>query len=310
LRRVFAAAAVAATLLIRPVTAQDQLTIHVAVSAFEAQADAYYAQDLGLFAKAGLNVDIQQFQGGEAIVAGIVSGALQIGAGNPLPLANAFERKFDVVLVAPGTLTDAALRPYNSGIVVAANSPIRTGADLNGKIVAVNTLHSIDQIAMQMWVDKNGGDSKTIKFVEAPGTTIIDALAAGRFDAALLADPFYTVGIDSGRIRMIAFGNAAIAKRFMVTAWFATRAWANKNPDTVSKFGAALSQASAWAVKNPEAAAAVLRKYLRTTTLLAHERHARTLDPGLIQPLIDAAVQYKVLAKPLDAREIILKAPF
>ena len=103
-RGIFTAAVIAATLLAGPAGAQDQPVIHVAVSAFEAQADAYYAQDLGLFAKAGLNVDIQQFQGGEAIVAGIVGGALQIGAGNPLPLANAYERKFDVVLVAPGKI--------------------------------------------------------------------------------------------------------------------------------------------------------------------------------------------------------------
>ena len=54
--------------------------IHVAVSAFEAQADAYYAQELGLFKNAGMNVEIQQLQGGSAIIAAILSGAVQIGA--------------------------------------------------------------------------------------------------------------------------------------------------------------------------------------------------------------------------------------
>lgn len=58
-------------------------------------------------------------------------------------------------------------------------------------------------------------------------------------------------------------------------------------------------------MKNPAAAAAVLRKYLKTTQLLAHEQHARSLDPAMLQPLIDAAYKYNVLPKPLDVRDII-----
>lgn len=286
-------------------SAQDQPVIHVAVSAFEAQADAYYAQDLGLFKRAGLNVDVQQYQGGEAIVAGIAAGALQIGAGTTLPLATAHERGIDVVLIAPGTITDAALLPPTSGMVVAANSALQTGKDLNGKTIAVNTLHSVDQIATETWVDKNGGNSKTLKFVELPNLTMVDAAVGGRVDAAISADPGFTTGIASGRVRRLADVNAAIAPRFMISAFFSAREWADRNPDAVRKFAAVINQAAEWAVKNPEAAAAVLNKYLRLQTARAHERHARTLDPVLIQPLIDAAFRYGRLTQPLDVRQII-----
>lgn len=284
-------------------SAQEQPVIHVALSPFEAQSNVYYAQELGLFKRAGLNVEIQQVQGSAAIVAGIIGGSLQIGTGAQIPLVTARERGFDVVLIAPGTMSDFAAP--QSGILTAATSPLRSGKDLNGKAVGVNTLGSVDQISTQSWVDRDGGDSHAVKFLEVPGTLMLDALTNGRLDAAVMAEPNYSIALASGRARILAFGNDAVAKRFMITAWFSTRAWANANPDTVRKFAAALNEASAWAVKNPDAAGAVLRKYLRTTTQQAHERHARSLDPALLQPLVDAAVRYNILPRPIDIREMI-----
>jgi NitT/TauT family transport system substrate-binding protein len=211
----------------------------------------------------------------------------------------------DVVLVAPGTMNDQNLRPLNSGLVVAVNSPLATAKDFNGKTIAVNTLHSVDQIAMSAWVDKNGGDSRTVRFLEVPNLTMVDATAAGRVDGGIVADPGYTTGLTSGKVRSFAQVNSAIAKRFMITAWFASRSWADANPNLVHSFAAALNEASNWAVKNPDAAAVVLRKYLRLTTMTAHERHARTMDPAMLQPLIDAAAKYKVLSQPLNVQDII-----
>ena len=209
------------------------------------------------------------------------------------------------MLVAPGTMNDAGLRPLNSGLIVAANSPLQTAKDFNGKTVAVNTLHSVDQIAMSAWVDANGGDSRTVRFLEVPNLTMVDATAGGRVDGGIVADPGYSAGLASGKVRMFAQVNSAIAKRFMITAWFASRSWADANAPLVHKFAAALNDASIWAVKNPDAAAVVLRKYLRLTTTTAHERHARTLDPAMLQPLIDAAARYKVLGQPLNVQDII-----
>lgn len=284
-------------------SAQDESVIHVALSPFEAQSNVYYAQDLGLFKRAGLNVDIQQVQGSAAIVAAIVGGSVQIGTGSSIPAFTARVRGIDLDLVAPGTMSDFA--DPQSGLVTAAGSNIHTGRDLNGKVVGVNTLQSVDQISVQSWVDKNGGDSRTVKFLEVPGTLILDALSTGRIDAAIMANPSYAIALASGRARLAAFVNTAIAPRFMVTSWFAMRPWADAHADAVRKYAAALNDASAWAVKNPDAAAAVLRKYLHTTTQHAHEQHARTLDPALLQPLADAAVKYNVLPKPLDVRAMI-----
>ena len=50
----------------------------------------------------------------------------------------------------------------------------------------------------------------------------------------------------------------------------------------------------------------LLQKHMKVTFTKAHEYHARTLDPGFVQPLLDAAAQYKII-EPMKAADIIWK---
>jgi len=42
--------------------------------------------------------------------------------------------------------------------------------DINGKTIAINGLKNINEIPTDAWIDNNGGDSKTLKFIEMSGT--------------------------------------------------------------------------------------------------------------------------------------------
>src|SRR5277367_1529960 len=104
----FRSLALAVTIALSGTGAAAQTTpvIHLGLSPFEGQAGPYYAQDLGLFKAAGLDVDIQAFNGGAAIVSAIAGGSLQIGGGTPLPLAQARSQGIKVVMIAPGYIYD------------------------------------------------------------------------------------------------------------------------------------------------------------------------------------------------------------
>ncbi len=286
--------------------AQSSEVIRVGVGPFEANAGAYYAQETGAFKRAGLNVDIQQFRGGSAILAAIAGGALDVGIGNPLPLGNAHEHGLDFVYIAPGYLYDTA-NPAGTLLVVAANSPIHSAKDLDGKSIAGTAVPSIDTIAASAWMDANGGNATTVKFVEVGQPAMAEAVAAGRIDAAVLSEPSLGVGLAAGIIRSLARCYDAFGPRVLVSGWFATGPWASAHADAVHRVRAAINEGATWAVRNPEQAALVLQKYLKLTIPLAHEYHARTLDPRFIQPVFDGAARYKILSRPLDAREIIWK---
>lgn len=296
-----------ALLCVAGATAQTVPVIHIGLAPFEGQAGPYYAQDVGYFKAAGLDIDIQQYQGGSAIVAAIVGGSLQIGGGSPLPLAQARSRGIKIVLIAPGFIHDYKAPTPNNALVVGVNSPIRNAKDLTGKTIGVTGLRGLDELAVDAWLDTNGGDSKSVQFTELPQNAMADAVAAGRVDAAELGDPGLSAALDAGKARFLANSYDAIAKYFFGSVWFASEDWANQHADVVRKFAAAINQAGAWATRNPVAAATVMQKHMKVTFTRAHEYHGRTLDPALIQPILDAAFRYKLLPTPMNAKDLIWK---
>ena len=92
-------------------------------------------------------------------------------------------------------LVEYAALIYNSdpgdtiGIVVAKDSPIRSGRDMAGKTMSVPALGDTFTIAASAWIDTTGGDSKSVKFLELKNTAAAEAIAGGRIDAAILSQP-------------------------------------------------------------------------------------------------------------------------
>jgi NitT/TauT family transport system substrate-binding protein len=290
-----------------PAGAQADQVIRVGAGAFEANAGAYYAADNGFFKQVGLNVEIEAYNGGGAIAAAVIGGSLQIGVANPLPVAAAHEKGLDFVIIAPGSLYDLATTPPN--LMVTPNSPVRTGKDLEGTTIGVTSLQGLDPLGVMEWIDKNGGDSRRVKLVEIPQTLMGDAVAGGRVAAAVMAEPAVTAALNAGKVRGLSKSYAYIGNHFFVSCWFSSREWADRNPDVIRRFRIAINRAGEWATKNPEAAAAILHKYMNITVARAREVHAKTSEPSMVQPVIDAAVKYKYLDRQMDAREIIWTAP-
>lgn len=269
-------------------------------------AQAFYAQDLGMFKRAGLDTQVAITNFGTQVAAAVAGGSIEIGQSNIISLAAAHERGLPFALIAAAGLYSSA-KP-TSMMLVEKNSPLKTAKDLSGKTVAVNGLKSITQISVQAWADQNGGDSQQIKFVEMPFVEMEPALASGRIDMALFADPDATSALAAGRTR--AFGKAfdAIGKQFLIGGWFAKTDWIAANPDTVRKFVAAMREAAQWGNKpaNFKDSAAILEKYTKVAVGNANRvAYGERLDPALIQPCIDVAAKYGVLKASFPAAQII-----
>jgi NitT/TauT family transport system substrate-binding protein len=165
-RSAVALAALGTLLVALPVGAQSPLTVvTVGTLSSDNSAAVYYAQELGMFKKVGLDVQISAMANGPATAAAVTGGALDIGVANVASIAVARTRGvplkflFPASIAGDGTLTDQ--------IAVAKDSPIKTAADLNGKTIGVNGLRDLQQLCAMSWMDKHGGDSKTVQFDDA-----------------------------------------------------------------------------------------------------------------------------------------------
>jgi NitT/TauT family transport system substrate-binding protein len=288
-----------------PGSAQVPATLKIATTPTDIGSQVFYAQDKGFFKANGLDAQIQVISNGAAITAAVMSGALDIAQSNIASLAAAHEAGLDIVIVAPAGSYSS--KEPTTALIVAKNSPIKTAKDLNGKIIAGNGLKNITQVGAFAWMDKNGGDPSTAKFVEMAFTDMPGALTAGRIDAAVIAEPELSTALAKGDVRVLGNCYDGIAKDFMIGAWFTTGTWAKAHPDLVKRFSKAMSQTADWANKNRAASAVLLTKYTKIEVAPGMRRtvYADKLEPALVQPLIDASAKYGVTKATFPAASII-----
>jgi len=289
----------------QPALAQTSPVLHVATGGKETDAEVFYAQDLGYFAKAGLNVEITIMQNGAAIGSAVAAGSLQIGSSSTLIIANAQAKGLPFAFIAPGGQYNDATP--STVLVVPVTSPIQSAKDLAGKAIAVLSLRGIDQSSTEKWIDDNGGASASVKFVEISPPEMPAALARGTVEAAMLAEPYLTGA--KGTVRVLGKAYGAVAKSWLIAGWFSSTDWIAQNPDTVRKFADVMRQSADWANANPVKAAVILSKYTKASIDRIHTTYGRTLDPALIAPVIDIGVQYKILPKAVPPTDLIAKIP-
>ena len=291
------------------VGAQAPAKLRVAGTSANDIIGALWAQRSGLFQKYGLDVEIINSTSGAAVTAAVLGNSLEIGKSSVFGLITAYAKGVPIVLEANAAIYTA--EAPNTAIVIAKESPAKTGRDMNGKIFAVPGLGDLNTMTTSAWLDANGGDSRSVKFLELPGPAVVEAIAAGRIDGAALTEPQLTDAVRSGKTRILGYPDDAIGKRLLVTAYFCTAEYAAKNAGVLARFRKGVNEATIYANAHRSEMIPVIANYSKvdpaTVAALSPALLAApgALDPRLIQPWIDTAVKYRVLPKPFNAREMI-----
>lgn len=268
----------------------------------------FMAMEKGFFKAEGLELEPVPMAGGAVIVQGVTSGDLQFGWTNVISLYQAYVEGFDFKLIAGGA-TNVRGSNETHAIEVQKDSPIRKAKDLEGKTVAVNTLNNIVQLMAMAWVDKNGGNSAKVKFIELPFPQMEAALVAGKVDAISVQEPFAAAAARKPEIRVLANPWGDVVPKFLIASWFASEKWVQKNRSTAEGFVRAVNRGIDAIHADKEGARAAMIKWAGLKPDMVGKiglpLFDKTLSEKDLQATIDLTLKYKLISRRLKAREVI-----
>jgi NitT/TauT family transport system substrate-binding protein len=286
--------------------AADLRAVNVATLPSAADANVIYAQSKGYFRDLGIDAKISYMNNGNVIFDAVLGGTLDVGAGNVGSVAVARSRDIPLRILAPAS--SATKDGVSNFIMIANDSHIRGGADFNGKTVGMTALKTIGHAVFRMWVDKNGGDSKTIKFIELPYPAMADAVAGKRVDAALVADPYAMLARTTTTILPINYFTV-LPLPVTITCFVATETWLAANTELARQFAAGMHQAALWAnAHEPDTyplLAQITKMDVAQVSAMSPTTFATSLDSARIQPVVDAMLTYGFLDKRVDPKDMI-----
>jgi NitT/TauT family transport system substrate-binding protein len=306
-RTTFLGLSAAATLAPSLAGAQSLPKVRVSSALDEDILGTVWGQQSGIFTKHGLDVSLQGNNSGAAVAAAVIGNSVDIGKSSLIGLLAAHVKGLPLVLVAAAGIYYKKIHTVN--LIVKKGSPIKTARELNGKTLSVQALNDQFAIAVEAWMDQNGGDSTTLKFLELPNAAAAQAVIAGRVDGAAYTTPLVTEALAGGGVQTLAYPFDAIGDGFVQAAYFCTSDYATKNREVVEKFAGAVFEAASYVDAHPAQTMAALTQFTKVPpevlAQMPRTRLAAKLDPHRIQPVIDIAYKYKAISTAFDAKDMI-----
>lgn len=206
----------------------------------------FVAIDKGYFKDEGLTIVPTPSTGGAAGVPGLMAGAFDVMYGNVVSTMLAQEQGFKLEVISAGTKQFDT--PANTnGMLARKGAGIKTGKDLEGKTVAVNTRNGIIWLFARAWIAKSGGDASKVTFKEVPFPQMPDALRGKQIDAAFMVNPFFAASvIDTDTFEFVAAPYREVQPNVEVGHYISTQEYFRKNRETMAKYIRAFRKGVQW----------------------------------------------------------------
>jgi NitT/TauT family transport system substrate-binding protein len=290
--------------------AADLEKVRVSIIPIGDVAPLFAAVQNGYFRELGLEIDTTSSAGGAVGIPGLIGGSFDIAYGNVVSALLAVHQGLDVKVIAAGTnLADPSLDA--SPILVRSDSGIKTGKDLEGKSIAVNTRNNVIWLYARAWVKATGGDPERVTFKEVPFPQMEDALRQQRVDAAFMVAPFSIVAAHKGGLTKVGNPYSDVQPGVDVGQYIATGRLVAAKPETIKKFVTGLRRGVEWYNANltSDTLLTLISGYTKADVSLLKlaPLPAAPLrsDLSQIRKTMELMIENKLLPAPLDLAKII-----
>ena len=275
----------------------------------------FVAEEKGFFQQEGLLVELIKFESSNPLAEALASGSIDAEIGTSTYVMAALNNK------NPGKIKSFLMNIYDgnqyyiTSIVAKQDSSISTVADLKGKKIGCfpgATNKSLTRIFLQ----KNGAYDDQTNIIEMAANLQLEALENKSLDAVSMYEPYTTIGLVSGKVKVIA---RAPVEKAVLCPWLAGTAsinteFAGKNPKKAQAIIKTLYLAADYMRSNPAGSKKSLTKYTPITDEkvldalpLPKTLKAEEINPADWQKMIDLFYSEKLLDKKTALSEIIWK---
>lgn len=254
----------------------------------------------------GVEVKWTEFPAGPQLLEGLNVGSIDFGTVGEAPPIFAQAAGADLVYVAHQPPAPAA-----EAIVVHADSPIRSVAELKGRKVALNKGSNVHYLLVKA-LEKAGVAYADLQVAYLPPADARAAFERRSVDAWVIWDPFLAAAQQQLGVRVLTDGKGLVAN---TQFYLAARPYAEQQPKVVQAIIDELAKLDAWAAQHPKEVAEVLSPQVGldvATTRRATDRFAygiQPISPTVIaeqQKIADAFHQLKLIPKPIRVADALL----
>jgi NitT/TauT family transport system substrate-binding protein len=270
--------------------------------------NAIIAAGKGFFKEAGLDVTRKVIPGSDIIRSALTAGEIDIAAMSIDSLARGHLAGFDWKILYPGVMYDPAAP--DAFLVARSDVTVNSAKDLENKTIGV-TLGTIAEVGVKAWLREKGADPGKVRFVEVRFPQMLGALESKSIDAAHIVEPFLTMGLEKGTLKIVAPDLDPIGGRFVVAMYIAKGSWIAANPEKAKRFTEAMAKATKFVIDKPAEALPVIAADTRLDPALAAKffpkRYvaATEMKPEELQRVIDFLAREKYIDKGFSYREIV-----
>lgn len=261
----------------------------------------------GYFKDEGLEVETVNAPSGQASLAKLIGGEVDIAYGSYTPFFVAQARgAADIRFVADAS----SAAPKSTLVMAMPGGKVKSVKDMANKRVAITAKNTIIDVLIKSVMKSHGVDYGGVTWVPMPFPEVAGALKRGDIDAGFLTEPFITQATKTvGAVPV--FDTAEGRTQDFPTAGYGSLArFADRNPKTVAAFQRVMRRATGESADRGKIEpllvqfAKVDAQTAKQATLL---RFRSALDPRHLQRVPDLMREFQIIDKPIDVAQMIVR---
>ena len=262
----------------------------------------------GLFKAQGLTIHYTPALSSDTVIDAQVAGKYDITAGNYVSYVQheVFQHQ-QLEIVAEGSVGQQG----SQAIYTLPNSPIKTLAQLQGRLVGTNAPKNINYLLAASVLTEDGLSPSAVRFTTQPVAfpDLITELARHQVDAAALPEPFATMAEEQLGATAVADMNQGATQAFPILGYVVTRQWAQAHPNTLRAFLTALEKGQQIADTKRGEVEAAMEKLTGTPAIIADvmafNSYPIGVDKARLQRVPDVMYQFGVLPKSFNISQML-----